>query len=317
MLKENCMPAISVVMPLYNAEKYVKKTIHSILNQTYRDFELIIVDDCSTDNSVQVVESIQDNRIKLFCNEKNMGIAYTRNRALENSNGKYIAIMDDDDISPEYRFEVAIQFMENNPHIDVVGGNTCIIDENDTVVGIFPQAIRNPKLVKAQLMLGNIFGNSTALVRREFIEKHHIRYKDNMYGAEDYQFWAECSLYGDISACDNIMLYWRRYDNETKKKRGSVERKKVISGIQKNLIDYYGFSFTDSEYELLLRIFEEDGKVQDSSDIQKLYQVLQSMVEQSIELQLDNAKEIAIMCRKWFGKKCSTAFYMWEEKWFV
>lgn len=317
MLKEDCMPAISVVMPLYNAEKYVQKTIHSILNQTYKDFELIIVDDCSTDNSVQVVESIQDNRIKFFCNEKNMGIAYTRNRALENSNGKYIAIMDDDDIAPAYRFEVAIQFMEKNLHIDVVGGNTCIIDENDTVVGMFPQAIRNPKLVKAQLMLGNIFGNSTALIRRAFIEKHHIRYKDNMLGAEDYQFWADCSRYGNISACDNVMLYWRRYDNETKKKRGSIERKKVISNIQRNMLEYYGFSFTDSEYELLLRVFEEDGKVQDSSDIQKLYQVLQSMVEQSIELQLDNAREIAIMCRKWFGKKCSTAFYMWEEKWFI
>jgi len=310
------MPKISVVMPLYNAEKYVEKTIRSILNQTYKDFELIIVDDCSTDNSVQVVESIQDNRIKLFRNEENKGIAYTRNRALENSSGKYIAIMDDDDIAPEYRFEVAMDFMDRNPHIDVVGGNTCIIDENDAVVGIFPQAIRNPKLVKAQLMLGNIFGNSTALIRREFIEKHHIRYKHNMYGAEDYRFWADCSYHGNISACDNIMLYWRRYDNETKRKRGSIERKTVISGIQKDLLEHYGFSFTDDEYELLFRVFEEDGKVQDSSDIEKLYQVLQSMVRQSIELQLDNAKEIAIMCRKWFGKKCSTAFYMWEDKWF-
>ena len=104
------MPRISVIMPLYNAEKYVEQAINSILNQTYQDFELIIVDDKSTDKSYEICRRIKDKRIRLFQNNCNFGISQTRNIALQHTNGEYIAIMDDDDIAPLYRLEKEIVF---------------------------------------------------------------------------------------------------------------------------------------------------------------------------------------------------------------
>lgn len=310
------MPKVSVVMPLYNAEAYVKKTIDSILQQTYSDFEIIVVNDASTDRSAEIVKEMSENdsRIRLYSNEQNKGIAYTRNRAIELSQGKFIAIMDDDDIAPDYRLKDEVEFLEKNAHIDVVAGNTCIIDENDNVIGMFAPVIRNPKLVKAYLMLGNIIGNSTTMIRREFIEKNKLRYKDNMYGTEDYRFWAECSLYGNISASDKVMLYWRKHNNESNKVKDSIERLQVIQRTQRFLLDANGFSFSSDEYELLFRIFAEEGRVESKEDIQNMFIVLQSILKQAKELELDNVKEIAIMCRKTFGRKCCTAFFLWEEE---
>ena len=143
------MCKVSVIMPLFNANKYIYKTIHSILNQTYPDFELIIIDDKSLDNSVDIVNSIKDKRIKLYMNEKNMGIAYTRNRALDLCNGEYIAIMDDDDIAPDYRFKDEVEFLNGNKEIDIVAGNTCFIDENDKVTGMGERVIRNSRINKS------------------------------------------------------------------------------------------------------------------------------------------------------------------------
>lgn len=310
------MQKISVVMPLYNAEAYVKKTIDSILQQTYSDFEIIVVNDASTDRSAEIVREMakKDSRIRLYSNAQNRGIAYTRNRAIELSQGEFIAIMDDDDLAPDYRLKDEVEFLENNSHIDIVAGNTCIIDENDNVIGMFAPVIRNPKLVKAYLMLGNIIGNSTTMIRREFIERYKIRYKDNMYGTEDYRFWAECSLHGNISASDKVMLYWRKHNNESNKVKDSIERLQVIQNTQRFLLEEYGFSFSSDEYELLFRIFAEEGKVESKEDIQNMFMLLQSIVKQAKELELDNVKEIAIMCRKTFGRKCCTAFFLWEEE---
>ena len=107
-------------MPLYNAEKYVFKAVNSILNQSFRDFELIIVDDCSVDNSASIVTEFNDDRIKFFSNERNQGIAYTRNRAIELASGEYIAIMDDDDIAPLNRLEREVLYLDENPNIIAV-----------------------------------------------------------------------------------------------------------------------------------------------------------------------------------------------------
>ena len=98
---------ISVIMPVYNAEKYICQTVESILKQTYTDFELILIDDCGTDKSIDLVKkTYSDTRIKYYRNDKNMGIAYSRNRGLEVATGEFVAFMDDDDIAPLNRLEL-------------------------------------------------------------------------------------------------------------------------------------------------------------------------------------------------------------------
>lgn len=308
------MSKISVIMPVYNAERYLKKTIDSLLNQTYGDFEIVAVDDCSIDKSYEILKSIKDSRLKVYRNKKNQGIAYTRNYALACADSEYIAIMDDDDLAPDYRFKVSVDFLEQNPDIDIVAGNTCIIDEEDNVTGIFPPAIHNSDFAMAMLIFKNIFGNSTAMFRKNLIDQHSICYKQKQYGAEDYRFWVECSKYGKISAVDNIMLYWRKHQNETANvlMGKGREREQAIFSIQKELLNFWGFDLSSEEERLFSRIFKEDGCFASKKDMYDTYYMLKKMVLQSKGMEAQFSTAFKMACRKQYAKKCSTAFFLWQ-----
>ena len=113
---------VSVIMANYKTKiEYLQEAINSILSQTYTNFELLVIDDCSQDGSVDYIKSIKDDRIKIFINENNRGPAVTRNRGLEEAKGKYIAIMDSDDIALPTRLEKQVEFMENHTDVFVCG----------------------------------------------------------------------------------------------------------------------------------------------------------------------------------------------------
>ena len=116
----NKQPAITVFMPVYNAEKYLKEAIDSILNQTFENFELLIIDDGSTDESVKIIETYTDERIRLIHNDGNKGLPYTRNRGLNLARGKYLAIMDADDVSVKNRLEIEYNIMEKRSNLAVI-----------------------------------------------------------------------------------------------------------------------------------------------------------------------------------------------------
>ena len=125
-------PKISVIMAVYNSEKFLNESINSILNQTFKDFEFIIINDCSTDNSLKIIKEFikKDNRIKLINNERNLGAAGTRNEGLKIAKGKYIAILDSDDISYTQRFVIQYNYLEDNPHITQLHGDYLLIHKN-------------------------------------------------------------------------------------------------------------------------------------------------------------------------------------------
>ena len=107
------MPRLSIVMPFYNTENFIKETIESLLNQTFKDFELIVVDDGSTDKSPEIISSFKDPRIKLIQNEQRKGIVYSRNKGLSEANGEFYAPFDSDDIALPHKFERQIQFLQD------------------------------------------------------------------------------------------------------------------------------------------------------------------------------------------------------------
>ena len=108
----NNVKVISVIMPVFNAEKYIKKAIESILEQEESDLELILIDDCGQDSSMEIANAIRDDRIRVLKNDKNRGIAFSRNRGLDEARGDYIALMDDDDIAPINRLALEKQYLE-------------------------------------------------------------------------------------------------------------------------------------------------------------------------------------------------------------
>jgi glycosyltransferase involved in cell wall biosynthesis len=187
------MPKVSVLMPAYNSEKYISKAIESILNQTFSDFEFIIIDDCSTDNTWQIIEKYAklDKRIKAYKNKKNLKIVKTRNKGfkLMNKNSKFIAIFDSDDISLPNRLEIQLNFLEKNKEYGIVGSFIKIINENNKISGKRKYPITHEEIIK-KIILYSPFAQPSVMIRKSAID-YVGQYDKKFTGipCEDYDLW--------------------------------------------------------------------------------------------------------------------------------
>jgi glycosyltransferase involved in cell wall biosynthesis len=179
-------PLISIVMPAFNVEKYIKKAVESIINQTYNNWELIIIDDGSTDNTVQIIKSFTDKRIIFLKNKKNIGhrgFVRNLNRGLELAKGEFIVRMDSDDISLPTRIEEQIAFLQKHPNITFLGTSVIEIDENDKIIAKkeFPKT--HKKIVKTMKKKNCIIHPTLAM------RKNTLRYREKMFYVEDYDLY--------------------------------------------------------------------------------------------------------------------------------
>ncbi len=215
------MPKISVIMGVYNAEKRknnLKKAIDSILNQTYNDFEFIICDDGSQDNTLKILAQIinNDKRVKIIKNEKNKGLTFTLNKCLNVAKGEYIARMDYDDISDITRFEKQVKILDNNIDISIVATCANIIDDN----GKWSERKYNEYIVKKDFLFNNPVMHPTVMVRKKvFFDVGG--YRDNKYTlrVEDYDFFMRTYAkgYKIYTIQQNLLNY--REDKDSFKKR--------------------------------------------------------------------------------------------------
>jgi glycosyltransferase involved in cell wall biosynthesis len=181
------MPAVSVIMPVYNAEQYLSDSIKSILSQTFEDYEFIIIDDGSTDSSVKIIQSFKDARISFLQNEKNLGITATLNKALGISRGEYICRMDADDIALNNRLEKQIEFIRAHKSISIIGTQATLIDEKGQIIGeeIVPETSKDINRMK---FIHNPFIHGSVLWRSSLIERFGI-YDSRRRHTEDYDLW--------------------------------------------------------------------------------------------------------------------------------
>jgi glycosyltransferase involved in cell wall biosynthesis len=206
-------PLVSVIMPNYNNEKYLAEAIESILNQTYRNFEFVIIDDCSTDNSWNIIQEYakKDNRIKAFKNEENLKIVKTRNKGfgLMSPASKYIAIFDSDDISMPERFEKQIKFLEKNPDYGAVGSHTFIIDENSEIIGKRKYSTSYAK-IKKEILLRSPFAQPSVIIRSAVLDKVGIYSTDGKYDrSRDYDLWIRIFDKYKINNLDQFLIMYR------------------------------------------------------------------------------------------------------------
>lgn len=300
-------PKLSVIMPVYNAEKFIVAAIDCILNQTMKDFELVIVDDCGNDLSMQIVEKIEDERIKIIRNECNRGISYSRNVGLRAANGEYIALMDDDDIVPLQRFEMEVDFLNKHEEIDIVGGGGMWIDEAGKIISRHEQIICNPKRIKAELLFHDIMQNGSTMMRTNFVRSHQLVYKDGYMGMEDYRFWIECAALGNIANLDEILLYWRRTSgSETSRveREQQLQRRIKYAELQKDALKLNGFELTAEEINIFTKCFAENKREFISiDDLQKVMLVLKKMIAQAEEKNMENKEELRFVCHRMFALK--------------
>lgn len=179
---------ISIQICTYNRASLIKEAIQSVLDQTYQDFEIIIIDDASTDNTREIVETFQDRRIKYFRNEINLGVTKSRNLAIKKSLGKYIAILDSDDFwNDKKKLEKQIDFLKNNPFVAVLGTQALKITIKGEIVGKLKKETRDIN-IRQKILQTNQFVNSSVLILKEAIETFD-GYDENLLVAEDYDMF--------------------------------------------------------------------------------------------------------------------------------
>jgi glycosyltransferase involved in cell wall biosynthesis len=212
-------PLISVIMPAYNAAAYLTQAINSILSQTYSNFELIILNDGSTDQTEELIQSFSDTRIKYINNQRNLGIVATLNKGFTAAQGEYVARMDADDICFPVRLEHQINFLESHPSIGVLGSAIQLIDQRGRNLhkGFFPN---DDALIRWAMMFTNPIAHPTVMIRRKLFLLCN-GYRD--VPAEDHDLWERMGNITSFANLPEVLLCLRRFSGtKTEKNKHSV-----------------------------------------------------------------------------------------------
>jgi glycosyltransferase involved in cell wall biosynthesis len=202
-------PLVSVIMPVYNASSYLKESIDSILEQTYTNFELLAINDGSTDDSDKLLEHYAklDPRIKIVTHKKNMRLVATLNEGLNLAKGEYIARMDSDDISFPKRFELQVAVLQKEPQIVLVAGAFEVIDEDGEFMYREVMPV-NDRDIKRVMLLRNVFAHGSVMFRKSAIEQVGP-YRDDCGPTEDFELWSRLSTIGEFRGLETAIFRWR------------------------------------------------------------------------------------------------------------
>ena len=220
---------ISVIMSVYNGEKYLVQAIDSILNQTYQNFEFIIIDDCSTDNSSHILQEYaqKDSRIKIIKKEKNIGIKgfiKNLNLGISLAKGKYIARMDADDISLPERFQKQVDFLENNPEITLVGAQLNLVNEQNKITGEAIAALHHRDIVKRITSQIQLF-HPVIMFRKD----QNIQYREKFIYCEDYDLYLNLITQGKkLANINEKLLHYRILESSISRKGDNFVKKLMV-----------------------------------------------------------------------------------------
>jgi glycosyltransferase involved in cell wall biosynthesis len=198
---------ITVLMPVYKGATYLNEAIESILNQSYTNFEFLIINDGSPDNSEEIILSYTDNRIRYIKNEQNMGLIATLNKGIKLAKGEYIARMDQDDISLPDRFHKQIEFMEQHPEVGICGS---YVEE----FGIDPAIVKFPEThdeIVASLLFYSPISHPASIWRTNIFSTYSLQFNKDFVQAEDYKLWTDASTYVRLYNFPQVLLNYRRH----------------------------------------------------------------------------------------------------------
>lgn len=223
-------PLVSVCMPCYNDACYLAESINSILSQSFDDFELLIVDDGSEDESIQVIESYHDHRIRLIRNEHDF--IGSLNLLLQEAKGKYIARMDSDDIMFPDRLLIQFNYMEENPDLDILGGGMEFFGGRR---GMFLPMVRERRLELKDFIDGNILAHPTVMCRCKSLQQYSLAYRKEYIYAEDYKLWIE-ALNNGLSV-DNLQTVFIKYRVSPKQNSSKyyTQQKAIVSKLKQEI----------------------------------------------------------------------------------
>ena len=256
-MDKNINPEISVLLPVYNSEKYILEAINSILNQTFSNFELIIIDDGSTDTSEEIISKINDKRIVFEKNDTNKGLIYTLNKGIRLSRGSYIARMDADDFSVANRFEKQILEFEKDENL-VVCGSFIKTFGNGTEQYISHIPITNAQIL-ASIFFTCPFAHPSVMIKKEALLQLEEAYREDYKHSEDYDLWSRLVFVGNSINIPEFLLNYRIHEKQVSTVFDE-HKYQSVSKIQTNLLSQFNIIPTAIESKFLLNLFKGISK---------------------------------------------------------
>lgn len=241
------VPLITVLMSNYNGEKYLREAIESVLCQTYRYFEFIIIDDASADSSLNIIKQYHDERIILIINKKNTGLAGSLNSALDIAHGKYIARMDSDDICFPYRLKDQCDFMECHPEVGLCGGSVEWF--GDLTTKDVPFYVHEPEL-KAAMLFNSPISHSAVMIRASLLGQHHLRYDSSFTQAQDYDLWARIAPFTEFANLTHRPLLRYRIHSGSVSLSSNSKRHGMADRVRRRLLSNLRVNPTEDEFNL-------------------------------------------------------------------
>ena len=274
------MYRITVLMPAYNVGAYIKEAIESVLAQTFKDFTLLVIDDCSTDNTAEVVHSFSDPRIRYEKNEHNLGLAENLNRGLELSDTELCARMDGDDIAEPNWLETGVKILDTHPEVGICSFGFQFFGTKTSVVR-FPEHNEDSK---AQMLFG-----CTVIVpvfRRSVMAENGFRYSTEAFPAEDYMMWSHCYRVTQVYNVQATLFHYRMHETQisTSKRIAQQEKSDIV---RLRMLEWLNPDFSEEEKLFFLQKFVP-GKIEKKDDVATLQKFADLLVSRNLQNHYDN-----------------------------
>ena len=245
-------PKLSVVIPVYNREAYLGDAIDSILRQTFTDYELLVIDDGSTDRSCEVTQSYDDPRIRLICNRRNMGIPKTRNEAVRLARGEYLAFLDSDDVAYPDRLAKQVAFLDSHPDYAAVGAWVSWMAEDGQPLKRIKRKPVSPEELGGQRLFRSVLENSASMARTSILR--NFPHCEELCVEEDFDMWARVAAKHKVGNLPEVLVRRRRHQQRTTEEQRDLVKKMRIMVYASQLTALgMHFSETDLERHFLLR----------------------------------------------------------------
>lgn len=274
------MYRITVLMPAYNVGAYIKEAIESVLAQTFKDFTLLVIDDCSTDNTAEVVHSFSDPRIRYEKNEHNLGLAENLNRGLELSDTELCARMDGDDIAEPNWLETGVKILDTHPEVGICSFGFQFFGTKTSVVR-FPEHNEDSK---AQMLFG-----CTVIVpvfRRSVMAENGFRYSTEAFPAEDYMMWSHCYRVTQVYNVQATLFHYRMHETQisTSKRIAQQEKSDLV---RLRMLEWLNPDFSEEEKLFFLQKFVS-GIIEKKEDVATLQKFADLLVSRNLQNHYDN-----------------------------
>jgi glycosyltransferase involved in cell wall biosynthesis len=242
-------PLISIIMATYNDEKYISQTIDSILNQSFENFEFIIINDCSKDNTTEILSKYNDSRIKIFNNDKNMGLYKSLNIGFNNSSGGFIARIDADDIAVHNRLQIQYDYLRNNPSIAMVGCNYYEINSNGDIISDIIKFNAEPIIIKWRMCFENPVPSPVLFTREIYLKVGGFDERSKV--GMDYDFFSKVSKIEKISNIQEPIMYWRVHKSSISSSQGEFQLENAKDVSRNYVNDFLNEEYTENDINQL------------------------------------------------------------------